>query len=153
MTKSRRRHTWARHSVLWHDWCMHTLIKTFWCFNLEYDTWLFVIPYMSKWTIESHFSTAVSQAAFSTLTLYFSVPMHSFVILRNQLPVYLNRETLLRRYGASLNIKMSSYQYRNSHYIDKPVSRPSYLYNWNPIPGKTAFNIDSRPRYFWRIYY
>ena len=38
-----------------------------------------------------------------------------------------------------LNIKMSSYQYRDSHYKDKTVSQPSYLYNWNPIHRKTVF--------------
>ena len=37
-----------------------------------------------------------------------------------------------------LNIRMSSYQYRDSHYKDKTVSRPSYLYNGNTISGKTT---------------
>ena len=32
-----------------------------------------------------------------------------------------------------------SYQYRNSHYKDNTVWRPSYLYNGNHIPGKTEF--------------
>ena len=36
--------------------------------------------------------------------------------------------------GACLDIKMSSYQYRNFLAV-----RPSYLYNGNPIPGKTVF--------------
>ena len=36
-------------------------------------------------------------------------------------------------------INMSFYRYRNHHYKDKSDSRPSYLYNENPIPGKTNF--------------
>ena len=32
-----------------------------------------------------------------------------------------------------------SYQYRNFHYEDNMVAWPSYLYDWNPIPGKTVF--------------
>ena len=35
------------------------------------------------------------------------------------------------RTGTRLSIKMSSYQYINSHYRDNTVSRPSYLYNGN----------------------
>ena len=34
--------------------------------------------------------------------------------------------------GGGLNIKMSSYQYRDSHVKDKTVSRPSYLLHGNP---------------------
>ena len=41
-----------------------------------------------------------------------------------------------------LNIKTVSYQYCNSHYKDKTVPRPSYLYNGNPIPGKTVLYWD-----------
>ena len=36
------------------------------------------------------------------------------------------------RSGDRLNIKMSSEHYRDSHYKDKTVVRPSYLYNGNP---------------------
>ena len=35
-----------------------------------------------------------------------------------------------------LNIKMPFYRYRNSHYRDKMISRPSYLYNGNPHQGR-----------------
>ena len=42
--------------------------------------------------------------------------------------------------GARIDIKMS-YQHRNSHYKDETVSRPSYLYNGNPIPEKTVFTL------------
>ena len=34
--------------------------------------------------------------------------------------------------GGRLNIKMSSYQYRDPHVKDKTVLRPSYLYHGNP---------------------
>ena len=34
--------------------------------------------------------------------------------------------------GARFDIKMSSYQDRNSHYKDKTASRPAYLSNENP---------------------
>ena len=47
-----------------------------------------------------------------------------------------------------LNKRILSYRYRNSHYKVKTVSRPSYLYNGNPIPKKAAFilrqNLASR---------
>ena len=41
---------------------------------------------------------------------------------------------LLQMYGpgSHLNIKMSSYQYRDPHVKDKTVSRPSYLQHGNP---------------------
>ena len=35
------------------------------------------------------------------------------------------------------NIKMSSYQYRKSHYGDKMILRPSYLHNGISYTGKT----------------
>ena len=54
----------------------------------------------------------------------------------------------LWRPGACLNIKMSSWQYGNSHYKDKTVSRPSYLYNGNPIPGKTVFILRRGSDFF-----
>ena len=34
--------------------------------------------------------------------------------------------------GGCFYIKMSSHQYWNSHYKDKMISQPSYLYVWNP---------------------
>ena len=43
---------------------------------------------------------------------------------------------IICRPGVSLYIKLLSYQHRHSHYEDKTVSRQSYLYNGNPIPGK-----------------
>ena len=46
-----------------------------------------------------------------------------------------------------LSQKTSSFQYRNSHYKDKTVTRPSYLYNGNPIPGKTVFIMRQRLDY------
>ena len=34
---------------------------------------------------------------------------------------------------------------KDSHYKDTTVSRPSYLYNGNLIPGKTAFILKQGP--------
>ena len=45
-----------------------------------------------------------------------------------------------------LNIKMSSYQYWDSHYKDKTVWRPSHLYNVNPFAWKDGLYIETRPR-------
>ena len=42
-----------------------------------------------------------------------------------------------------LNIKMSSYQYENSHYKYKTVSWPSYLYNGNNHIWKNRLYIDT----------
>ena len=39
--------------------------------------------------------------------------------------------------GRRLNIKKSSYQYKDSRYKDKTVVRPSYLYNGNSYAVKT----------------
>ena len=44
--------------------------------------------------------------------------------------------------GSCLNIKMSSYQYRDSYVKDKTVSRPSYLWHGNP-------NTWERPSLYW----
>ena len=41
------------------------------------------------------------------------------------------------------------YKYRYSHYKDKTVSRPSYLYNGNPIPSKTVFMLRQGPGDSW----
>ena len=43
-----------------------------------------------------------------------------------------------------LNIKMLSYQYSDSHYIEKTISRPSYVYNGNPLTWKTIY-IETGP--------
>ena len=48
-------------------------------------------------------------------------------------------------YEARLNIRISSYQYRNSHYKDKAISRPSYLYNWNNHIWKYRLYIKTGP--------
>ena len=48
--------------------------------------------------------------------------------------------------GAHLSMKASSYKYRNSHYKDKTVSRPSYLYNGkNPHTCKDRLYIEMGP--------
>ena len=55
--------------------------------------------------------------------------------------------------GGRLNIKMSSYQYRDQHVKDKTVSRPSkrsrdrQIFNMGIlIPGKDDLYIESGPR-------
>ena len=50
------------------------------------------------------------------------------------------------------NVKMSCYQYRDSHYKDKMVSWPSYLYNGNPIPGRIFFILRWWPGYHYPWY-
>ena len=47
--------------------------------------------------------------------------------------------------GSRRDIKISFYQYRNFHYKDKTVWRPSYLYNGYPILGKTVFILRQGP--------
>ena len=44
--------------------------------------------------------------------------------------------------GGRLNRKMSSYQYNNSRYKDKTISRPSYFHNVNLHP--------ERPSLYWK---
>ena len=48
-------------------------------------------------------------------------------------------------HGRCLNTKITSYQYRDSHYKDKAISRPSYLYNGNPHTWKTVFILRRVP--------
>ena len=45
-----------------------------------------------------------------------------------------------------VNIKMPSPQYRNSHYKDKTVVRPSYLYNGNLCTRKAGLYIETGPQ-------
>ena len=45
----------------------------------------------------------------------------------------------------SFNIKMPSYQYRNSHYKDNVVLWPSYLFNGNGYTGKDGLFIERGP--------
>ena len=40
---------------------------------------------------------------------------------------------------------MSSYQYRDPHVKDKTVSRPFYLWQGSPIPGKDSLYIEAGP--------
>ena len=54
--------------------------------------------------------------------------------------------SLGKRPGGRLNIKMPSYQYRDSHYKDKTVSRPSYLYNRNILTWKDGLHIEAGPK-------
>ena len=43
------------------------------------------------------------------------------------------------------NIMMSSYQYRDSHYKDKRVSRQSYLHNGHPHTSKDRLYVETGP--------
>ena len=47
--------------------------------------------------------------------------------------------------GGHFNIKMPSYQNRNSHYKGKIVSQLSYLHTRNPITSKDGFYIETGP--------
>ena len=44
-----------------------------------------------------------------------------------------------------VNIKMSSYQCRESHYEDKTVSPPPYIYDGNIYTWKDDLYIDTEP--------
>ena len=57
--------------------------------------------------------------------------MSEFVWSSNSLP----RNTVFNP-GGLLCIQMPSYRYRNSHYENKRISRPSHLYNGNSISGE-----------------
>ena len=46
---------------------------------------------------------------------------------------------------ARLNIKMLTYQYRDSHYKYKAVSQPCYLYNRNAHTWKESLYIEIVP--------
>ena len=45
--------------------------------------------------------------------------------------------------GGRLNIKMSSYQYKDPHVKDKTVSQPSFFNMGIPIPGKDGLYIKT----------
>ena len=47
--------------------------------------------------------------------------------------------------GGRLSIKITSYQYMDSHFKDKTVSRPSYLYNGNLHTWKDGLYIETGP--------
>ena len=47
--------------------------------------------------------------------------------------------------GGHLNIKMLSHQYKDSHYKDKMISWPSYLFNRNPHIWKDGLYIETAP--------
>ena len=51
------------------------------------------------------------------------------------------------RPGGSLNINMSSYQYRDPSVKDKTVSRPSYLLHGNPHTWKDGLYTETGPRF------
>ena len=51
-----------------------------------------------------------------------------------------------RRQGGRLSIKKPSHRYKDPHVKDKTVSRPSYLWHGNPIPGKDGIDFETGPR-------
>ena len=52
--------------------------------------------------------------------------------------------------GGRLNIKMPSYQYRDSHVKDKTVSSTVLSLTWeSPYPGKTVFILRGGPA--WKL--
>ena len=56
--------------------------------------------------------------------------------------------TFKRHPGSRLNLKMLPFQYRNIRHKDKTILHPSYLYNGNPIPGKTVLILRLGPGCF-----
>ena len=58
-----------------------------------------------------------------------------------------------RRSGGWFNIKTPPYQYRDSHYKDKTVSWPSYLYNGNSYTGKQWMNCHYKDDVVVRLSY
>ena len=58
-----------------------------------------------------------------------------------------NSRTMRIRFTSAghLNMKISSYQYRDPHVKDKTVSRPSYFNMRIPIPGKDHLYIETGP--------
>ena len=55
-----------------------------------------------------------------------------------------------QEWGVHLNIKMLSYQYRDSHYKDKMASRLFYMFIMEiPILGKTFFILRRGPGSWW----
>ena len=70
---------------------------------------------------------------------YWNVKLKSNIVLKPSMLPWQPR--------GRLNIKMYSYQYSNSHYKDKTVSRPSYLCIGIPIHGKTIFVLRRIPAY------
>ena len=61
--------------------------------------------------------------------------------------IFLNTPSNGGRPGGRLNLEMSPYKHRNSHYKDKTAVRPPYLYNGNLIFGKTVFILRRGPRF------
>ena len=74
-------------------------------------------------------------------------------IKRKNLSEYFNYELLNLLWNDSLEArapsqyKISSYRYRDSHYKDKMVSWPSYLYNGNLHTWKECLYIEKGPRW------
>ena len=53
-----------------------------------------------------------------------------------------------------INIKMMSpYIYKKSYYKNKPISRPSYLYNGNPHTSKDGLCIETICYGIWQFIY
>ena len=66
------------------------------------------------------------------------------VMLRNTIPINIPEP------GGHLNIKMPSYQYRDSHVKDKTVSPTVLSLTWeSPYLGKTVFILRRGPGRYW----
>ena len=50
---------------------------------------------------------------------------------------------IVQKSMTGFNVKMPTYFYRNSHYEDKAVSRPSSFYNWNLYTLKDGVYIET----------
>ena len=71
-----------------------------------------------------------------------SFQIHNFSIIKMHLKI-VSAKWWPFCLGGCLNIKVLSYQHRNSHFKDELVSRPSYLYDGNPYTWKDVLYIET----------
>ena len=79
--------------------------------------------------------TVVTERYYTKYCMCYHVDMVVFYMFKSYIKPVVRGDPLLISPGGGLNIKMSSYQYRDPHVEDKMVSRPSYLNHGNPIHG------------------
>ena len=68
--------------------------------------------------------------------LFCKVTPNGWILYQAWLTFIKHRWPLSRDSGAQSNIKMLSYQYKESHYKDEMVIRPLYFHNGNSYTGK-----------------
>ena len=58
----------------------------------------------------------------------------------------------LHKQGMWININMPSYQYRDTHYGDKLILRPSYVHNWICYTSKMTSLYWITDQVYWRVF-